>query len=383
MMPFFLRRFSAMLGLLAGAAAATLPGAAESAAPGPMEREFPIATVTALLRPAATQRVVATQSGKLRLMAAAGPVKIGALLARFEDAELRSALDVAQLRLRAAQQAEVDFIADAPARRQEAMTRISDLEGRLGMAEALAKNPALLHDLPASLQESLAHADPAALRAQLDAARNRAARLEAPGHDDGSTAHLQVLDAERAFREAEARLRESALTAPFSGAFQPALIFAGEAGAWVSAGQEVGTLRDLTRIIAAVPALSPYLARADLARTQLRITGGGGRTFDARFSDAVTEPSPVMGESRVFLYEFSEADSRQIAGMIQTNADAKVVLVLEEPVAVVRKLEAAMAHPDVFRDGWSGGVAKAWPGWSLVAEGENTLGLARTGAPTR
>ena len=345
-----------------------------------MEKEFPVATVSALLRPAATQRVLAATSGKFRLAAVSGQVAAGDVLGRFDDAELRAALDTARLRLRAAQQVDSDFVANAPARREEAQARVTDLESRLALAEAAAKNPSLLRDLPPAVQTSLAHANPAGLRAQLDAAKSLVARLDAPGQEETSTPRLQVLEAERTVRELELQLRDAVVTAPFAGIFQPGPTINGTTAVVpLSAGQEIGTIRDLTKIVGVVPALSPYLVRVEIGHTVLRVLGPGGRPFTARYREALTEASPVMGEARVFLYEFSEADSREIAGMVQTNADAHVVLVPAEPVAVVLKLDAALKFPNAFRDGWLAGVAKAWPGWTLACEGENALGLTPAG----
>lgn len=376
-----LRRWLPQL-LLTGLALGWIPApssAAEERAPGPMENEFPVATVSALLRPAAAQRLAAPVSGRFHLAAKPGTVAVNDVIGRFEDAELRAAVEIARLRLRAARQQETDFIAEAPARRQEAMARISDLEGRLAMAEAVAKNPGLLHELPAAAQTPLLHADPAGLRAQLEAERARLTRLDTPGYAESSSARLQVLEAERTVREVETQLRESAVVAPIAGVFQPAPSLTGVTeGAVLGAGQEIGTLRDLTRLVAAVPALSPYLVRVDLTRTLLRLQGPGGKSFNAQFRGAVTEVTPVMGETRVFLYEFSAADSRKLADMVQTNVTARILLTPAQPVALADKLQAALDHPDAFRDGWVAGVAKVWPGWTLLCEGETALGLVRS-----
>jgi hypothetical protein len=365
-------------GLLA-AWSASLTFAAEERAPGPLESEFPVATVSALLRPAATQRLIAPVSRRFHRVAAPGPVAAGDVIGRFEDAELRAALVTTGLRLRAARQQEADFVADAPTRRQEAMTRLSDLAGRLAMAEAVVKNPALLHELPAAVQVPLLHADPAGLRAQLDAARGQLARLDAPGSAETSTSHLQVLEAERTVREAQTALRDATLTAPMAGVYQPSPVLAAAAADDVplAAGQEIGSLRDLTHLVAAVPAASPYLVRVDLARTVLQIDGPGGQKFRAPFRAAVTEASPVMGEARMFLYEFSPTDSHALGELVLTNVNARIVLRSASSLAVVAKLSAALDHPGEFRDGWAAGVARVWPGWTLVCEGEVDLGLAR------
>jgi len=362
--------------LLALVSLATLGVAAEPAVPGPLVEEFPVATLSALLRPAVSQRLTAPITGRFRVEAAAGPVAAGAVLGRFADAELRAALETAQLRLRAAQRQEADFAAEAPTRRQEAQARITDLEGRLGLAEAVAKDPSLLRELPAANQAALLHADPAALRAQLDAARAALARLETPEFIATSAARLQVRDAERAVREAEARVADAVVTAPFAGVFQPATDPGGNAGALVGAGQELGTLRDLTHLVAAVPVLSPYLSGLDPQQTRLRLTGPGGKAFSAPFREAVTEPTPALGEMRVLLFEFSVGDSRELAALVQTTVTGHLVLRPARPVALVDKLRAALDHPDSFREGWAAGAARVWPGWTLVCEGETALGLA-------
>jgi hypothetical protein len=142
----------------------------------------------------------------------------------------------------------------------------------------------------------------------------------------------------------------------------------------LAAGQEIGTVRNLARILVAVPALSPYIVRVDPTKTEVRVEGPGRRTFAATFLESITEPSPLLGESRLLIYQFSEADSPVLAGMIQSNVDARVVWVPGHPVAVVAKLPASLAHPDAFRGGWAAGVAKLWPGWTLECEGENDLG---------
>lgn len=368
---FFLAGIS---GLLLGTAA--MP--AEEPSPGALVNEFPLATVSALLRPVATQRLISPLSGKFHPVAASGPVAAGDVIGRFADEELRAAGETARLRLRVAQEQETDALAELPARRQEARQRIGELESRLALAETVAKEPALLRDLPVAVQTSLQHADPAGLRAQLESARTQAGRLDAADYAATSPARLQVLEAERALREAETQLRESVVTAPIGGLFQPAPGLAVTADrVTLGAGQEIGTVRDVARVVAAVPALSPYLARSDLARTVLRLRGTGGRELTAPFREAVTELTPVAGETRVFLYEFSAADSADLTNLIQTNANVRILLLSTEPVAVVAKLQAALDHPAAFRHGWAEGVAQVWPGWRLICEGEDALGLAR------
>lgn len=347
---------------------------AEEPVPGPWADEFSVAAVPALLRPAVTRRIFAPLGGRYRAVAAPGPVAAGEVLGRFEDAELRATFETANLRLQAARQQEADYLAEAPARRQEAQTRATDLEGRVALAEAVAKDPALLRDLPAAAQALLLHADPAGLRAQLAAARSRLAQLDAAGPAEVSPARLQVREAEHAVREAEARLRETAVAAPIAGTFEPA---AGAGEAVVGPGQELGIVRDASRVFAAVPAFSPYLGRIELERTLLRIVGPGGRAFDAPFREVTIETTPVMGETRVLLFAFSAEASRELANLVQTNVEAHVVLKPTRPVVTVAKLPAALAHPDAFHDGWAAGVPRAWPGWVLVCEGETALGLDR------
>ncbi|MBP6506891.1 MAG: hypothetical protein KA257_04945, partial [Opitutaceae bacterium] len=323
------------------------------------------------------QRLTAPLSGQFQPAAASGPVAAGAVLGRFADTELRAAVETSQLRLRIAREQAADALAELPARRQEARQRLGDLASQLALAEAVAQEPNLRRDLPAAVQASLQHADPTGLRAQLKTAQAQADRLEAVDYAETSPARLQVLEAERALREAEERLRAAVITAPLAGLFQPAPgLTPAAASVLLNAGQEIGVLRDVSRLVAAVPALSPYLARLDLARTVLRIRGAGGRDFTALFHTAVTEATPVAGETRVFLYEFSAADSAALANMIQTNVSAQILLAVAEPVALVAKLQAALAHPAAFRDGWAAGVARVWPGWQLTCEGEDSLGLA-------
>lgn len=375
-LPRLLSRGHAALLLAGGLAVASLTAA--EPAPGPWTQEFPVATVTALLRPAVTRRVAAPAAGPFHLVAAAGPLAAGAVIGTFDDTELRAALETARLRLQAARQQAEDYAAEAPARRQEAQARLTDLEGRLALAEAVAKDPALLRDLPPAVQAPLQHADPAGLRAQLEAARARLAQLDVPGRDDAAPVRLQVREAEQAVRAAETALRAATVIAPIAGQFQPAPELAGvPAEAVVGAGQELGTIRDLSRLVATVPAFSPYLLRLDLTHTRLRLAGPGGEPFDAPYQGAVTEPTPVMGETRLLLYEFSAAASRALADLAQTNAPVHILLVTAEPVAVVAKLPAALAHPDAFRAGWADGVVRVWPGWVLVCEGETVLGCRR------
>lgn len=367
-----------LLVAIAGLAAVVSPGRSQPATPAaPQAHELVLTQVSTWLRPAVTLRLRAAVSGDFHLLAAAGPVQAGDVIGRFDDKELQAAVETARLQLQIARQAEADFVADQPARLEEARRSISDLENKLALAEAVAKDPALLESLPAGVRDSLKQTDPAVIAMQIKAARAKLARLEAPGAATTSTARLQVLDAEQNLAAVRQRLTAAVVTAPFAGQFQPAGGLGDPARPiTLGAGQEIGTLRDVTRVEAAVPALSPYLLRAQLPATELRLAGPGGKTYTAAFTEARTEASPVTGEARVFIYTFPTDEAGALAPLVNTSMPATVVLRCDQPVTVIAKLPAALDHPDAFRAGWAAGVAKVWPGWKLVCEGETELGIA-------
>jgi hypothetical protein len=366
----------------AGAAliALSAAGSALHASPAPIgssTHDFLLTTAAALLRPAATVRVRAPFGGSFTLAAANQPLAAGAVIGRFDDHALKTAADNAQLRLQIARQLDADFAAGQPARRQDARRLVTELEQKLALAQALAKDPALLQALPPGTRDALGQDDPAALTARLDAARRQAARLDDPAFDHTSATRLQVLDAEQALREARRLLAAAIVTAPISGSFQPAADLAGANHPLpVSAGQIIGTLRDISRVEAVIPVLSPYLLRIPPQLSRLQVEGPGGILCTATFKTSATETAPATGETRVFIYEFSPADSAALAGIVNTNLNAQILLHCDPPVIVVPKLRAALNHAGAFHDGWEAGVARIWPGWNLVCEGEQSLGLA-------
>ncbi|MFI5357824.1 MAG: hypothetical protein ACHQ4G_10855, partial [Opitutales bacterium] len=311
------------------------------------------------------------------LTANAGLIEKGALIGRFDDLDLRTRLETTQLRLQIARQQETDFLADLPKHRHEAEVAVSDLEHRLAILNALQKDPKILADLPGDLQASLQDADIKVVQAQLEAARAQARRLDEPDYAKASPARLAVLEAEQAGRELETQLRDAQVAAPAGGQLQPAANLVVGIPTLVTIGQEIGTLRDTRRIVAVIPALSPYLIRSDLHRTILRIEGPGGKVYTAQFRESTTESTPLSTEARVCWYEFAPEDTPALAGMILSNAYATVWLIPEHPVAVVNKLQAALAHPGAFGDGWAKGAAAVWPGWKVAGEGETDLGLVK------
>lgn len=369
-----LRWFTAILGLTLGAQA----GRSQPAVPpAPTVHELVLTEVSAWLRPVATLRLRAPMSGDFQFTATAGPVQAGDTIGRFDDKELQATVQTARLQLQIARQAEADYVADQPSRLQEARRTISDLESKLALAQAVAKDPPLLASLPAGVRDSLKQTDPAVIEAQLTAAQAKLTRLEAPEAIATSTAHLQVLDAGQSLTAAEQRLATAVVTAPFAGLFQPATsLGTPDRAVTIGAGQEIGSLRDVTKIEAVVPALSPYLLRSSLAATSLHFTGPGGRTYVATFTEARTETSPVTGEGQVLVYTFPPNEAAALARLANTSSSATIILHSEQPVTLISKLQAALDHPEAFRSGWAAGVPKAWPGWTLVCEGETQLGIA-------
>lgn len=363
---------------LAGAtflAALILTGRASPPA-GPSLQEFPLAQVSALLRPAVTVRLTAPLSGRFHLSADATTVAAGSVIGRFDTADLQAQTDTARLRLAIARQQDSDFISSQPARLQEAKQRIADLQSKLALARAITKDPTLLPELPAATQSLLNQADPAALEAELAAAQAKAAHLARPDFADTSTTRLQVRDAELSLRAAEEKLRAAIVTTPISGRFQPAPDLPATSGDIVLvAGQPIGTVRDVTHLQALVPALSPYLIQTDPAQTRLQLTGPRQQTFTATYSTAITAASPTTGEGRFFVYTFDPKEAPALAELVNTNLNAQILLQCAPAVTAVSKYQAALDHPGAFHDGWAAGVAKVWPGWRLACEGESQLGL--------
>lgn len=342
----------------------------------PLTHEITLLRTSALITPVSTIRLKAPLNETFTLSAQAGYIAKGSIIGKYDDKELRTRLETAQLRLLIARQQEAEFLAGIPKLKHEIGLSIAELEGQMSLHAAVRKDPQLADDLPKEIQASLGTTDMEVLSSQHDAAQSQLSRVSSSAFAKSSSARLQVMEAEQSVLKLEEQLSKTVVRAPIAGWFKPAASIPRKIETLLSTGQEIGLLRDINPLVAVIPATSPYLLRADLTNTVLRIEGPSGTEFTAPFHESTTTRTPLSKESRICSYEFSAKDSEALAGMVLSNVFARIILESDQPVAVINKVQAALDHPGNFKSGWSRGVSQTWPGWKLLYEGETTLGLA-------
>lgn len=192
-------------------------------------------------------------------------------------------------------------------------------------------------------------------RALLDDARNQLGR--ARGLQAGQTIAAQRLDtlealsrqAEGRVRQAEAKLQELRVTAPFSGRVGLRQV---SLGALIQPGVAITTLDDVSRVRVEFSVPEVYLARVQLGRqVTARSTAYGERRFRGQVAIIDTRIDPATRSVRV-ISEFDNADEALRPGLF-----LNVEMVLEErPSALLIPEEAIDPVGDrafvyVIRDG--------------------------------
>ncbi len=343
----------------------------------PLQSKIILLRSAAIIRPISTHPIKAPLQGAFTLQAVNGAIDKGAIIGAYNDQDVRKKLTTAKLRLRIARQMEDEFLADLPTRRHESKIEITKLKSRLALLKAIEADPQLKDDLPESITNGLLHENTEALEAQIQAALDRSKLIHQPDYASHTSAHLQVLEVSQRVAELERQLEKTTLYAPSAGQWQTATLLRSSPVLNLTLGQDIGTIRDTSRLVAVISANSPFLARAKLEQTEITIKGPGGVDYTARFKETTTERTPIAAESRVCWYEFSEENSMALSGMVLSSSFVTIVQNCQQPVSVISKLQAALAHPGAFEAGWIEGIAALWPEWELAYEGEAALGLVR------
>jgi membrane fusion protein (multidrug efflux system) len=192
-------------------------------------------------------------------------------------------------------------------------------------------------------------------RALLDDARNQLQR--ARGLQPGQTIAAQRLDtlealarqAEGRVRQADAKLEELRVTAPFAGRVGLRQV---SLGALIQPGTAITTLDDFSRVRVEFAVPEVFLARVQIGRqVQARSTAYGNRRFNGEVAIIDTRIDPATRSVRV-ISEFDNADEALRPGLF-----LNVEMVLEErPTALLVAEEAIDPVGDrafvyVIRDG--------------------------------
>ncbi|WP_237214913.1 efflux RND transporter periplasmic adaptor subunit [Falsiroseomonas oryziterrae] len=176
--------------------------------------------------------------------------------------------------------------------------------------------------------ETLAELDAAALRAELDQARAladdaRSQLVRARGLQAGQTIAAQRLEtlealgrqAEGRVRQAEARLQELRITAPFSGRVGLRQV---SLGALVQPGTVITTLDDISRVRVEFSVPEIFVARVrEGSPVVARAAAFGDRRFEGRVAVLDTRIDPATRTLRV-ISEFDNADEALKPGLFMT-----------------------------------------------------------------
>jgi hypothetical protein len=192
-------------------------------------------------------------------------------------------------------------------------------------------------------------------------------------------------DLERRNLEFDRRQAQSRFTMPFPGRLTVTLpITEGVKEYPVKVGEEIGVARDISvvRLRIAMANLAWTSLPAENMSALVRLPSGE----ELLGSFAYHKIERVQArEEAAYYFEFPGDKSEMAARLIGSTVSCELWLNLSKPVRVIPKMALIMFKPDALEGRtWSHGLALAFPGSQLVAEGQTDLGVFITpGAPLK
>ncbi|MFO1498472.1 MAG: hypothetical protein U1G07_08790 [Verrucomicrobiota bacterium] len=181
---------------------------------------------------------------------------------------------------------------------------------------------------------------------------------------------------ERRKLEFERRQAQARLKMPFRGQLTINLpLTEGVEEYPVNTGQELAVARDLSLIRLRVALSNPAWAGVSPERLVAIVRLPNGSDLTATFAFQKIERVQLRDES-VYYFQFPPERSAGAARLMGTDVTCELWWSLPQPARVVPKLSLVLQQPAAFqgRD-WAQGVGVAWPGASVLIEGQTDLAI--------
>jgi hypothetical protein len=193
----------------------------------------------------------------------------------------------------------------------------------------------------------------------------------------------QRSDWERRKLEFDRRQSQARLKMPFNGQLTLNLpLTEGVEEYPVNSGQELAVARDLSAIRLRVTLSNPAWAGLPTDRLVALVRLPNGSELTAGFAFQKIERVQLREEA-VYYFQFPPEKSALASRLIGTDLSCELWLTLPQPARVVPKLSLVLQQPAAFQGrSWAQGVGMAWPGASVLVEGQTELAivLANTAA---
>ncbi len=201
----------------------------------------------------------------------------------------------------------------------------------------------------------------------LDATNLAVLGIDLPGQR--SDLRRRELDFER--RQSQARLKM-----PFNGQLTIDLpLTEGVIEYPVNSGQELAVARDLSLIRLRVELSNPAWAGIPADRLEALLRLPNGLELTAGFAFQKIE-RVQMREEAVYYFQFPPEKAAVAARLMGTDLSCELWLTLPQPARVVPKLSLVLQQPAAFQGRtWAEGVGLAWPGASVLVEGQTDLAI--------
>lgn len=181
---------------------------------------------------------------------------------------------------------------------------------------------------------------------------------------------------ERRKLEFERRQSQARLKMPFNGQLTINLpLTEGVEEYPVNSGQELAVARDLSRIRLRVTLSNPAWAALPTDRLMALVRLPNGAELTATFAFQKIERVQLREES-VYYFQFPAEKAGLASRLMGTDISCELWLSLPQPARVVPKLSLVLQQPGAFQGrSWAQGVGMAWPGASVLVEGQTELAI--------
>jgi hypothetical protein len=143
----------------------------------------------------------------------------------------------------------------------------------------------------------------------------------------------------------------------------------------VNSGQELAVARDLSLVRLRVALSNPAWAGLAPEHLTALVRLPNGNELTAAFAFQKIERMQLREES-VYYFQFPPDKAAVAARLIGTDLSCELWLTLPQPARVVPKLSLVLQQPNAFQGhSWVQGVGTAWPGASVLVEGQTDLAI--------
>lgn len=349
----------------------------------PAVQRMRLATLPCQVLPKSSISIYSPMLGVLRVYAAQPQTNLAAnsLWAEFEPAIFAAeaqALEEARVKLEERERLQLEL--ELPKQKLHMQKDLEEAQRQVGLLRLFSTNREL-----AKMALKLHNAAPEGLRpdalvkaeTELGLLQRSVQYLEATNLTIlGIDLPGQRSEWERRKLEFDRRQTQARLKMPFTGQLTINLpVTEGVEEYPVSAGQELAVARDLSLIRLRVGLANPAWAGLSPDRLVALVRLANGAELTAGFAFQKIE-RVQMREEAVYYFQFPPEKAAMASRLLGTDLSCELWLTLPQPARVVPKLSLVLQRPSAFQGrSWGQGVASAWPGASVLVEGQTDLAI--------